>query len=138
MNNMLDQVLVSTVLRKYLQDHHPAFLTDATEHANGSMDCSLKSPSRHFSIWIGTYNSEYTLGLESPDGDSGCHTHFTPYTERDFPHVLENMSALLDDIMSGKVLFYHSTLQGYTWTSDMDDTLKKKRPDEEIMFFSWK
>ncbi len=135
---MLDQVLVSSVLRDYLQQHYPAFLADAGEHPNGSMDCSLKSPSRHFSIWIGTYNCEYTVGLESPDGDSGCHTHFTPYTAKDFDHVLGNMSALIDDIMSGKVVFYHSSLGGYTWTSDVDDTLKKKKPNEEIMYFSWK
>ncbi len=134
---MPDQSQVTSTTKHHLRLHHPELLRDQFDRPDGSFECQLQSPSKHFSIWIASYNCEITVGLQSPDGDSGCHTHFTPYRETDLPGVLASMSELMKDIMNDEVLFYHSSVHGYSWTSDRDALLEEKQPHETIMFFSW-
>lgn len=134
---MLDQHLVTDIVKRYLQENYPELLAEGYDRPDGSFECELQSPSRHFSLWIATYNNEITLGLQSPDGDSGCHTHFVPYDLESFPEVLEDMTGRIREIMSDKWLFYHSSRRGYSWTDDMEKRLEKKKKDETLLFFSW-
>jgi hypothetical protein len=134
---MLDQISFSEVVKNWLEEFYPQFLFKIETKPDNSFDCSFESPSKKFSVWIATYSCEITVGLESHDGNSDCHTHFTPYEMEDITSVLENLSLILQEIFSGKLFFYHSSLTGYSWTTNDTEILKKKQKGESIEFFSW-
>ena len=134
---MLEQRYFSDLVKGYLETTSNQFLPTINFSPDGSFHCSALSPTGQFSIWIATYNCEITVGLESNDGNSDCHTHFTPYDLDDVKQVFQNLTDILDDISNGQLLFYHSNLKGFSWTSNIVETMMKKKSDEAIEFFSW-
>ena len=73
----MNQIEFSNIVKEYISKKHPAFLNNISYKEEHSFDCSLKNAKEEFSRWIATYNSEITLGLESSDGNSDCHTHMS-------------------------------------------------------------
>lgn len=132
----MDQIVFSNVVKEYISKQYPAFLDNISYHEDGSFDCSIKNAKGEFSAWIATYNSEITLGLEAPDGNSNCHTHMSFYGEEP-DEQLEAMKDYLGKIFSNNLLFMQSSLSGYTWTDNIENTLKNKKKTESIEFFKW-
>ena len=134
---MLDQKRFSNLVKEFLKNSFPQFLNNIKTHPDDSFECSYRNPLGKFTIWIATYNLEITVGLESSDGNSDCHTHFTPYEPEDFEDVLERLSTILKEVFQNKLLYFYSSKRGYSWTSDVRETLLKRKSNESIEFFSW-
>jgi hypothetical protein len=77
----MEQDVFSNIVRDYISKEYPAFLETISYQADGSFDCTIKNAKGEFSVWIATYNSEITLGLQAADGNSDCHTHMSFYRE---------------------------------------------------------
>ena len=103
---------------------------------DGSFDCSIESPTHKFSVWIATYNSEITIGLEYAEHRSNCHTHYTCYDD-DTAGCLTDLSKTLENIFLDKLIFYHSNISGFSWTEDIVNTIHEKRNNEAIEFYTW-
>ena len=69
---MINQEHFSELIKELLMEQLPEFCPTIEYNKDGSFDCDLRNPSNEFSIWIATYNSEITLGIEAPDGNTGC------------------------------------------------------------------
>lgn len=105
---------------------------------DGSFDCELRSLSNEFSIWVATYNSEITIGLVDPDGNSDIHTHISCYDEEDINDTLSDLAAKINEIIQDKLILYHSERTGYDWTYDINLVQKKRNHSEDIRAYSWK
>lgn len=134
---MLDQFYFSSLVKDFLGKNFPEFLNNVNDFSDSSFECSLENPTQQFSIWIASCHCEVTFGLESTDGNSDCHTHFTPYMPEDIPTVFQNLARIIDDVKSNRLCFYRSSRRGYSWTSDIAETLAEKKAGEHIRFFSW-
>ncbi|GHA61231.1 hypothetical protein [Pontibacter akesuensis] len=132
----MEQDAFSNIVRAYISKVHPIFLESISYQADGSFDCTLKNAKGEFSVWIATYNSEVTLGLQAADGNSDCHTHMSFYGEKP-TEQLEAMKNHLEKIFSNKLLFMQSSLSGYSWTDNIEHALKKMKKNESIKFFKW-
>lgn len=132
----MEQLVFSNIVKDYIAKEYPTLLEDISYKEDGSFDCTLKNSKGDFSVWIATYDSEITLGLQAPDGNSDCHTHMSFYGEEP-EEQLEGMKNYLERIFSNKLHFMQSSLSGYTWTDNVEDTLKKKKKTESIEFFKW-
>jgi len=132
----MEQGAFSNIVRDYISKKYPAFLETISYHADGSFDCTIKNAKGKFSVWIATYDSEITLGLQAADGNSDCHTHMSFYGEEP-TEQLEAMKNYLEDIFSNKLLFMQSSLSGYSWTNNVEHTLKKKKKTESFKLFRW-
>jgi len=133
----MEQIQFSEFVKSYLTQYYPQFINSVKYQPDGSFDCSIENKTKAFSLWIATYNIEITVGLEDPAKTSGCHTHFTPYDERDLPEVLHELGELLEEIFSNKRMFYYSNIHGYSWTNDAVETVVDKKPSESVQFFTW-
>ena len=133
---MIEQKSFSSIVESYLKANFPDFLKTLKYEEDNSFECSLESPTGKFSIWIATYNSEITIGLNDPDNTSGCHTHYGR-DDDDLTDALTKLSQTINDVFSNRLVFYHSTLQGFTWSDDIIRTITEKRKDESIEFFTW-
>ena len=87
---MLEQKYFSELVKEYLETTSNQFSKNIKFLPDGSFHCSALSPTEQFSVWIATYDSEITVGLDSKDGNSNCHTHFTPYDLDEVKQVLQN------------------------------------------------
>lgn len=134
---MLDQFVFSGLLKHFLRNNFPEFLLNPEEYENGSFRCETESPAKQFSIWITSENSEVTAGLASPDGNAHCHTHFTPFETSDIDGVFQDLADFIEEVRCNRVLFFHSSRRGYSWTDDVEITLSKKKAGESITFFAW-
>ena len=132
----MKQVEFSNIVKEYLIEKYPIFLKTLVNQPDGSFDCSLKNSTKEFSCWIATYNSEITIGLEDPDQISGCHTHMSFYGQEP-SEQLNGLNEYLTNIFSNKLIFYQSSLSGFSWTDNPSNTFIEKRKDENIKFFSW-
>jgi len=132
----MEQNAFSNIVRDYIKKKYPAFFETISYQADGSFDCTLKNTKGKFSVWIATYNSEITLGLEAADGNSDCHTHMSFYGEEP-TEQLEAMKNYLENIFSNKLLIVQSSLSGYSWTDNIEDVLKRKKKNESVQFFRW-
>lgn len=96
----------------------------STSFSQGNL---YKNSQGKFSIWIATYDVELTIGLEDVEtNNSNCHTHMSFYGNEP-NEQLEAMSKYLENIFSDKLVFYHSTLSGFSWTYDIEETRAKKK-----------
>lgn len=126
----------SNYVYQYILENHPLFLDNLQFKPDKSLDCSLMSPTGKFSVWIATFDSEITIGMDDPEHKSGAHTHMSFYgNEAD--DQARAMTEYLHDIFNDKLIFIYSNLSGYSWTRDLVETLMDKGEDEAIDFFSW-
>ena len=132
----MNQDVFSNIIREYITKEYPAFLETISYQEDGSFDCTIRNAKGEFSVWIATYNCEITLGIQAPDGNSDCHTHMNFYGEEP-GEQLEAMKDYLEKIFSNKLFFMQSSLSGYSWTDNVEDTLKKKKRTESFKFFRW-
>src|SRR4051794_41153279 len=107
---MIEQTEFSQLIKSYLGEKFPDFLSTIQYHTDRSFDCCLKSQTGKFSMWIVTYNSEITIGLADPNNTSACHTHISCYEKEDAPEALQQLDKLVNDIFGNRLVFYHSNL----------------------------
>ena len=129
---MIEQICFSKIIKEYLEKDFPEFIPSLDYKDDGSFDCDLRNQANTFSIWLATYNSEITIGLEDPDGKTDIHTHISCYDEEDLTETLTRLSNMINEIREDKIVLYKSE-SGYDWTSNIE---KNKKPDR--IFFSWK
>ena len=134
----MNQIELSETVKIFLLEKYPEFSKTLKYNQDGSFDCDLRSPSNEFSIWLGTFNAEISIGLEDPDGKTEIHTHISCDTEEDIPTALEDLSKMIDDITNGKTILYYSNQDGYDWTSDINEILNQKKTLEAVRVYSWK
>ena len=132
----MNQETFSHQVYLYLLANHPLFVENLKYKADNSFECSLLSPTRKFSVWIATFDSEITIGMEDLDQISEAHTHMSFYGN-EISEQIEALSQYLYDIFHDKLVFIHSSLTGYTWTSNLIETLMEKDDNESIKFFTW-
>lgn len=134
----MNQSDFSDLIESFLSNKFSDFKRTLKYHEDGSFDCELRNLSDEFSIWLATYNSEITLGLIAPDGNSNIHTHISLYNEEDIDDALYNLSARINEIIEDKVILYYSDQTGYGWTNDINLLFKRKKPFENIRAYSWR
>jgi hypothetical protein len=133
----MNQTTFSEIVREYLIKNYPGFVQTISYETDGSFVCSLKNPKGIFSVWIATYDIEITVGLEDCEtGNSDCHTHMSFYGDEPNEQT-EAMSKCLEDIFSDRLIFYQSSLSGFSWTDDIQETQSKKRKNELLEFYKW-
>jgi hypothetical protein len=126
----------SDIVKDYLRKHYPDFLNNISIKDDQSFDCSIKNQRSEFSVWLATYNEEITLGLEDSNQDSNCHTHMSFFGNEPIEQ-LDAMTKYLDDIFSNRLIAFRSSVKGFSWTSNRQQTLEEKKPAEAIDFFTW-
>ena len=132
----MNQQEFSNYVYQYLLENHPLFLENLNFKPDKSFECSLLSPTGKFSVWVATFDSEITIGMDDPAGTSGAHTHMSFYgNEAD--EQTKAMTEYFQDIFADKLIFIHSSLSGFSWTRDLVETLMEKEENEAIDFFSW-
>ncbi|MFN7044856.1 MAG: hypothetical protein ACK4M1_06640 [Flavobacterium sp.] len=72
----MEQKLFSKLIIEFIERNYPEFIETIKYQDDGSFDCDLKSDSGVFSIWIATYNSEITIGIQDPTGQNNIHTPY--------------------------------------------------------------
>lgn len=128
----MEQKLFSKSVKKFLQNNHPEFVTTIKYQDDDSFDCSLKSISNMFSIWIATYNSEITIGFEDPTGDTSIHTHISCYELEDLQYCFSSLTDFINNIKGDRLILYQKANGKYDWIeSSRFDSLK------DVKRFSW-
>ena len=86
-------------------------------HDDDSFECSLKSPTGIFSIWIATYNCEITFGLEAPNGKTDIHTHISCYDIDDIDDCTATLTRYIHQITDNKAILYFDDydVNEYDW-----------------------
>jgi len=130
---MIEQIRFSEIIKKFLEESFSEFLPSIGYKDDGSFDCNMRSQTDAFSIWLATYNSEITIGLEDPDGKTDIHTHLSFYDEEDSIESLTQLAKMINEIKEDKLVLYKDKF-GYNWTNNFSE--KRKLPN--IIFFSWK
>ncbi|GGZ94604.1 hypothetical protein [Algibacter mikhailovii] len=133
----MNQKRFSELIKSFLVQKFPEFTKTINYKDDNSFDCDLRSPTNEFSIWIATYNSEITIGLEDPSGKTDIHTHISCYEEEDINNALTDLATEINNITKGKTLLYHSDRIGYQWTNDINLILKRKNTFENIRVYNW-
>ncbi|SDX59259.1 hypothetical protein [Aequorivita viscosa] len=134
---MINQARFSEIIKSFLIENYPEFTATITENDDKSFDCDLRNPTNEFSIWIATYNSEITIGIEDPNGKTDIHTHISCYEEEDIDDALIELTKTIKEIKNGKLILYHSDIKGYQWTNDIKLVIEKKKASEKIRQFTW-
>jgi hypothetical protein len=134
----IEQIQFSALIKSFLTEYFPQFLKEVNFKEDGSFDCELRSPSDIFSIWIATYNSEITIGLTDPGGDTDIHTHISCYEEDDVEEATDRLKEMIQDIKDERIVLYKSSLRGYHWSTDIVKTIMNKKDKETIEVLHWK
>jgi hypothetical protein len=111
----VEQKTFSKLIVEFLGKSFPEFISTIKYQDDGSFECDLKSPSGKFSIWIATYNSEITFGLEAPNGKTDIHTHVSCYEIDDIDDCLATLTKLINEVMSNKCIIYLKDNETYDW-----------------------
>ena len=133
----MNQARFSALIELFLTEKFPEFTETLEYKTNDSFDCDLRSPTNEFSIWIDTNDSEITIGIEDPSGETEIHTHICFMDEEDIEDDLMDLSNTINEIREGKTIIYHSDAAGYHWTNDINLILEKKNSVEKIRVYSW-
>ena len=115
LNEQMEQNLFSKLIKQFLEANFPEFVTKINYQNDGSFDCSLKSNSKKFSIWIATYNSEITIGIEILNGNSDIHTHISCNEFEDFESCVSELSLYINNIKNDKLILYRNENGKYDW-----------------------
>ena len=92
----------------------------------------------NFPFGLRPINSEITIGLVDPDGNTDIHTHISCYDEEDINHTQSDLAAKIEEIIQDKLILYHSERTGYDWTYDINLVQNKRNHSEDIRAYSWK
>lgn len=95
---MIEQINFSEIIKEFLAERFPEFLSSVDFKEDGSFDCDLRNQTNTFSIWLATYNSEITIGLEDPDGKTDIHTHITCEHYEDLPESFDRLTKMINEI----------------------------------------
>lgn len=130
----MEQKEFSKLILKFLEENYPEFTNTLKYLNDGSFDCDLKSESGIFSIWIATYGSEITIGIEDPNGKTDIHTHISCYELENLENCLFELSSIIEEIKADKLILYQTNDGSYNWIKTVEINnlyqLTKK--------FSWK
>jgi hypothetical protein len=133
----MNQKIFSDKVFQFLTKEFPQFTHSVKYQNDDSFDCELKSPSGQFAMWIATYNTEITFGLESPTGETDIHTHVSCYEEEDIDECLSTLTKLIEEIKSNKVILYKNESNIYDWIDVKRLTqkeIKKQLAFEKILW----
>ncbi|WP_378187504.1 hypothetical protein ACE939_04065 [Aquimarina sp. W85] len=133
----MNQKRFSELIKSFLVEKFPEFTKTINYKDDNSFGCDLRNPTNEFSIWIATYNSEITIGLEDPSGKTDIHTHISCYKEEDINNALTDLATEINNITKGKTFLYHSDGIGYQLTNDINLILKRKNTFENIRVYNW-
>jgi hypothetical protein len=129
----MEQREFSKLILKFLEGNYPQFTQTIKFHDDGSFDCDLKSESGIFSIWIATYNTEITIGIEDPNGKTDIHSHIPCYVLDDLEACVAELSSFIENIKADNLVLYQDEDGKYNWIESFEfenlDNCKK---------FSWK
>ncbi|TJZ51807.1 hypothetical protein FAZ15_19870 [Sphingobacterium olei] len=114
---MIEQIYFSEIIKEFLAENFPEFLSSLDFKGDGSFDCDLRNQADTFSIWLATYNSEITIGLEDPDGKTDIHTHLSCDDMEDLPETLDRLAKMINEIREDKLVLYKDE-SGYHWTDE--------------------
>mgnify|MGYP002808845092 CR=1 FL=1 len=72
-----------------------------------------------------TYDGEITIGLKDPSVKNRHSYSYYPLRRRirRYWYALNNLSIQINEIIDGKVVFYHSNQNGYEWTCDIGQVI---------------
>lgn len=129
----MEQKEFSKLIFKFLEENYPEFTKTIKYQNDESFDCDLRSESGIFAIWIATYGSEITIGIEDPNGATNIHTHISCYEIEDFESCAEQISEYIENIKADKLILYKDKDGEYDWIDSMEF---EKIDDCEK--FSWK
>ncbi len=134
---MINQERFSEIIKSFLIASFPEFIASLTYNHDKSFECDLRNPTNEFSIWIATYNSEITIGIEDPSGKTDIHTHISCYQQEDIDDALNELTITIRKIKDGKLILYCSDLKGYQWTNNINSIIEKKKKLEKIRVYYW-
>ncbi len=129
----MEQKEFSKLIIEFLEGNYPEFTQTIKFQDDGSFDCDLKSESGIFSVWIATYNSEITIGIEDPKGESNIHTHISCYEFDDLKLCITELTSYIENIKADKLILYQDKAGKYDWieSSKFENLNGSKK-------FSWK
>jgi len=130
---MIEQTTFSQLVKDYLAQEFPDFLPSIKYFPDNSFDCILRNPSDIFSILISTENSEITIGIEDPIGNSDIHTHISCYHLEDIDDCLNRLSKIIKDVQNENLILYQDEKGKYDWINAADFPKEKN-----TVRFSWK
>lgn len=114
---------------------HISFLTEKRE--DDSIDVRFNSPKGLLSIWIGTFNTEITMGFEDSEEKSYWHTHMSLFGSYEPDEQIGSLASLLNNILSDKEPIFYSSKEGFYLTSDAVAELNEQNSGEEIKHYKW-
>ncbi|MCH5689871.1 hypothetical protein LWM68_39970 [Niabella sp. W65] len=133
----MEQKIFSEYAFDFLAKNFPEFLPAVKYNGDESFECDLKNNSGKFSMWIATYNSEITFGLETPDGKTDVHTHVSCLEIAELEDCFATLTGLIYEITNHRVILYQTEQGTYDWT-DYEKLLKeenkKKRTFEKFFW----
>lgn len=111
----MEQKLFSKLIFEFLNENYPEFIGTVKFQIDGSFDCDLKSKSGIFSIWIATYNSEITIGIEDPNGKTDTHSHISCYQLDDLETCCKELSSFIENIKADRLVLVQDKDGKYDW-----------------------
>lgn len=133
---MISQEHFSKLIEALFKERLPEFYPSIKYKVDDSFYCELRNPSNEISIWITTENSEITIGVKVPNGNSDIHTHISCYEEDDIEDSFNYMVDMINGIRTGKIIIYQIENSFYKWTKSIDAVIKKEK-GKEIKLLSW-
>lgn len=133
----MTQLEYSALAKDYISVYHPQFSKTISFKEDNSFDCSVQSNKKHLSLWIATYNSEITIGLDNSNGECDWHTHMSLFNADNFEDELRKMSGLIDSILSDQEPIIFSSKYGYSLTYDIKESFENKDADEILVVQRW-
>ena len=128
---MIEQNHFSHLVKLFLERNFPEFISTLKYKEDGSFDSDLRNPTNLFSIWIATYDSEITVGIEDPNGKTDIHSHISCYDEKNIEDALNELSDILNKIQGYKLVLYNDKILGYNWT----EKIKMKKSENTKVFY---
>ena len=128
---MIEQNHFSHLVKLFLERNFPEFISTLKYKEDGSFDSDLRNPTNLSSIWIATYDSEITVGIEDPNGKTDIHSHISCYDEKNIEDALNELSDILNKIQGDKLVLYNDKILGYNWT----EKIKMKKSENTKVFY---
>lgn len=133
----MDQRIFSQYVFDFLAKNFTEFLPTVKYNDDESFECDLKSVSGKFSMWLATYNSEITFGLETPDGKTDVHTHVSCFEIADLEDCFATLTGLIHEIRHHKRIVYKTEHETYDWIGYeklLKEETKKKKAFEKFFW----
>ena len=127
----------SAIAKEYILTNHPGFAGTINYKEDGSFNCCIQSEKKQLTIWIGTYDTEITIGFDDPNGKCDWHTHMSLFNAYEPWEEFEAMTELLQLILTDKKPIIFSSKNGYSLTDDVEEDLKNKDTDEIMTIYKW-